>query len=424
MTDYLRRIVDDELDELLPSIAAIVIEGPKGVGKTATAARRAKTIHRLDDPAQRAIAAGDPKRLLAGVSPVLIDEWQRVPESWDLVRHAVDDDPRPGQYLLTGSATIDAPPTHSGAARIVTVRLRPLTLGERGVGAPTVSLRSLLSGHRPEIGGATDVVLEDYVQEIVSSGFPGLRHLTGRPLRAQIDGYIERIIDRDFVEMGREIRNPAVLRRWMTAYAAAISTTATYETIRNAATGGYGQKPGRMTTRPYDDILQRLWIVEPVPAWLPTRSQIRRLNAPPKHQLADPALAARLLGIGIDALLDGRATGLAVPRDGTLLGGLFESLVTLGVRVFAQSAEASVSHLRTKGGEHEIDLIIARDDQRVVAIEVKLARTIDDRDVRHLHWLRDEIREDLLDAVIITTGPEAYRRLDGIAVVPLALLGP
>jgi len=424
VADYIRRIVDDELDQLLPSIAAIALEGPKGVGKTATAVRRARTLHRLDDPAERAVAEADPRRLTAGDRPVLIDEWQRVPESWDLVRRAVDDDPSPGQYLLTGSATPGDQATHSGAGRIVTIRMRPLALSERGVGSPTVSLGELLTGGRPAISGGTPIALEDYAREIVASGFPGMRHLTDRPLRAQLDGYVTRIIDHDFTEMGRTVRNPEALRRWMTAYAAVVSSTASYETIRDAASGGYGDKPAKTTTQPYNDILQRLWVVEPVPAWLPTRSHVRRLSAPPKHQLADPALAARLLGVGIDALLAGRSSGPNVPRDGTLLGALFESLVTLDVRAFAQASEASVSHLRTKGGEREVDLIVARDDDRVVGIEVKLARTVDDDDVRHLRWLRSQIGEDLLDALIITTGPEAYRRSDGVAVVPLALLGP
>jgi uncharacterized protein len=424
MADYRGRVVDGELDDLMAGIAAIAIEGPKGVGKTATAERRARTIYRLDDPGQRAVAMGDPARLVAGERPVLIDEWQRIPESWDIVRRAVDADHRAGQYLLTGSATpIDAP-THSGAGRIVTVRMRPLTLSERGLGKPTVSLRTLLAGGRSPVAGATRVTLEDYTREIVASGFPGLRHLTDRALRAQLDGYLNRVIEHDFSEMGRTVRNPAALRRWMTAYAAATSTTATFETIRDAATGGHGDKPAKSTTQPYNDILQRLWIVEPVPAWLPTHNHVSRLASPPKHQLADPALASRLLGIGFDALLEGGSAGPAIPRDGTLLGALFESLATLGIRTFAQSAEASVSHLRTRGGEREVDLIVVRDDQRVVGIEVKLARTIDERDVRHLHWLREQIGDDMLDAVVITTGPEAYRRPDGIAVVPLALLGP
>ena len=209
----------------------------------------------------------------------------------------------------------------------------------------------------------------------------------------------------------------------MTAYAAASSTTASFETIRDAATGGEGEKPAKTTTGPYRDVLDRLWVLDPVPAWAPTRSHIRRLSLPPKHQLADPALAARLLGLDAGALLAGHGTGPPIPRDGTLLGALFESLLTLSLRVYAQASEARVFHLRTSGGEHEVDLIVERADGRVVAIEVKLSRDIGDEDVRHLRWLGDRLGEGLLDAVILTTGEEAYRRPDGIAVVPAALLG-
>ena len=252
----------------------------------------------------------------------------------------------------------------------------------------------------------------------------GLRHLTGRPLRAQLDGYLNRIVDTDFVEMGRDVRRPQLLRRWMAAYAAATATSASYETIRDAATPGEADKPAKTTTAPYRDTLERLWILDPVPAWLPARNAIARLTRSPKHHLVDPALAARLLGIGADALLSGQEAGPRVPRDGTLLGHLFESLVTLSVRVYAQAAEAAVGHMRTAGGRQEVDLIVERDDRRVVAVEVKLSRAVDDADVRHLHWLREHLGEDLLDAVMVTTGPQAYRRPDGIAVVPAALLGP
>ncbi len=424
MEDYLGRVLDNELDALLPDISAIALEGPKGVGKTATALRRARTVYRLDEPGQRAVAMADPERLGRGDRPILIDEWQRFPESWDVVKRAVDADRSPGRFLLTGSATPQGVPGHSGAGRIVTVRMRPLALAERGVGVPTVSLADLLTGQRPSLSGMTPVTLDDYVEEILASGFPGMRHLTGRALRAQLDGYVARIVDHDFAELGRRIRNSAALLRWMTAYAAATSTTASFETIRAAATSGYGEKPAKTTAQPYVDILQRLWIVEPVPAWLPTRSRFAALGAPLKHQLADPALAARLLGVDRDALLQAREVTPRMPRDGTLLGSLFESLVTLGVRTYAQAAEASVKHLRTRDGDREVDLIVERPDQRIVAIEVKLARTVGDADVRHLLWLRDRLGDDMLDAVIVTTGSDAYRRPDGIAVVPAALFGP
>lgn len=423
-TSYRRRVVDDELDELIGALPAIVIEGAKGVGKTASATRRARTVTELDDPGQRSIAAADPSRMLRGDPPVLIDEWQLVPDCWDLVRRRVDRGAAPGSFLLTGSASPADVTAHSGAGRIVSVRMRPLALAERLDDRPTVSLADLLSGERASVTGSTAMRLEDYVHEIVASGFPGLRGLAGRPLRAQLDSYLRRIADRDFPDLGHQIRAPAVLQRWMTAYAAASSTTASYETIRDAATAGQSDKPARTTVTSYRDVLERRWILDPVAAWLPTRSRFAQLSSPPKHQLADPALATRLLGVDTDALLSAAPTPPTVRREGTLLGSLFESLVTLSIRVYAQAAEASVMHLRTARGEREVDLIVERADGRVVAIEVKLGRDADDRDVRHLNWLAGKLSDDLLDAAVITTGQQAYRRKDGIAVVPGALLGP
>jgi predicted AAA+ superfamily ATPase len=420
---YLPRVLDSEFEELASALPAIAIVGAKGVGKTATASRRAASIHALDDPAQRSVARADPARLLDTDPPVLIDEWQHVPECWDLVRRAVDAGTDPGRFLLTGSASPAEVETHSGAGRIVSIRMRPLALSERGLETPSVSLSHLLTGERPPVEGRTELRVDHYVREILHSGFPGMRHLSGRPLRAQLDGYLDRIVDRDFPELGHPIRNPAGLRRWMTAYAAASSTTASFETIRDAATGGEGDKPAKTTTQPYRDVLERLWVLDPVPAWMPTRNRIRRLSSPPKHQLADPALAARLLGLDADALLSGRETGPPIPRDGTLLGALFESLCTLSLRVYAQPSEAGVSHLRTSGGEHEVDLIVERQDGRVLALEFKLARDVGAGDVRHLNWLAEQLGDSLLDAAILTTGEQAYRRPDGVAVIPAGLLG-
>ncbi|MFN2378328.1 MAG: ATP-binding protein [Candidatus Binatia bacterium] len=417
-------MVDAELDELLRALPAVAIEGPKGVGKTETALRRATTVVELDDPVRRAIAEADARQVLSGAGPILLDEWQHVPALWDAVRRAVDRNAGPNQFLLTGSAGPATPPTHSGAGRIVTLRMRPLSLAERGVGSPSVSLAALLRGDRPAIEGATDVSLVDYAREIVVSGFPGIRGFSGRALRAQLDGYLRRIVDRDFSEQGLVLRQPDGLVRWMTAYAASTATTASFESIRDASTSGVGDKPSKTTVQPYREILERLWILDPVEAWLPTRNRLSRLAQPPKHHLADPALACRLLGVDEKALLAGGQGETIVPRDGTLLGHLFESLVALGVRVFAQASEARVRHLRQHGGQREIDLIVERADQRVVAVEVKLGAEVKDRDVKHLLWLREQIGEDLLDAVVIHTGPTAYRRRDGIAVIPAALLGP
>jgi predicted AAA+ superfamily ATPase len=422
--EYLSRVVDCEIGELLGSLAAVSIEGPKGVGKTETAKRLAKTIRELDDLALQAIASADVQQLLRGEKPILLDEWHRVPSTWDAVRRAVDIDSKPNQFLLTGSANPANPPTHSGAGRMVTVRMRPLALSERKIERPSVSFAELMCGNRPYICGDTTFGLVRYVEEIVRSGFPGMRHLSGRALRAQLDSYLLRIVDRDFQEQGLNVRNPEGLRRWMAAYAAATATTASFETIRDASTSGHGNKPAKTTVQPYKDILERLWILESVPAWIPTRNHLSGLSQPPKHHLADPALAVQLLGLDEHALLDAKETSHLIPRDGNLLGNLFESLVTLSVRVLAQAVEARVKHLRTKAGLHEVDLIVERGDQKVLAIEVKLSSSINDDDVRNLKWLEGKLGSDLLDAIVINTGPNAYRRKDGIAVIPAFLLGP
>lgn len=420
---YCPRLIDDDLDEFLTGLAAVSIEGPRGVGKTVTAERRAATVYRLDDGDELSIARADSSRLVMGKRPILIDEWQRLPESFDRVRRAVDDGAPPGSFLLTGSATPTNLPVHSGAGRIVRMRLRPLTLVERGADPPTVSLTELLEGGRPKVEGRTAMDLEGYVDEILASGFPGIRRLQPRLRLAQLDGYVDHIVDRDFEELGYQVRKPATLRRWMAAYAAATATTASLEKIRDAASSDLGEAPARQTTLPYRDVLERLWILDPVQPWLPTRNRLSRLTSPVKHHLADPALAARLLGVGSDSLLKARPARPSVARDGTLLGALFESLVTLCMRVYAQRIDARIAHLRTWSGEHEIDLIVER-GQAIVAIEVKLGRTATDQDVRHLLWLQDKLGDELADAVVVTTGREAYRRHDGIAVVPAALLGP
>lgn len=428
---YRARIVDAELDEVFGPLPAILLEGAKGVGKTATAQRRAVTVVELDDPAQREIARADVRQLLRGRAPILLDEWQRVPAAWDAVRRAVDQGDPPGPFLMTGSAAPEEDPddpessaTHSGAGRIDALRMRPMTLCERTDLDATVSFRDLLGGSRTELQGQSPMELVDYTEEILRSGFPAIRPLDGRARRLRLDGYVERLIARDFVdELGVRVRQPDVLRAWMRAYAAATATVTSLEKIRDAASVNH-VTPARKTTATYDSALRRLFILDPVDGWLPTNNHLRQVAQARKHHLVDPALAAHLLGMTKDRLLSGEHGQAPQPRDGTFLGALFESLVTLSVRVLAQAAEARVRHLRTHRGRREVDLVVEDASGGVLALEVKLSAVVDDGDVKHLVWLRDEIGDDLRDAAVITTGPYAYRRDDGIAVVPLALLGP
>lgn len=420
--DYAPRVVDARLSDRLTRLPAVAIDGAKAVGKTSTAARVAAHTLTLDDPSEVDLLQGDPGRLSRAGTPLLLDEWQRYPPVWDLVRREVDQGAAPGSFILTGSATPRAS-IHSGAGRIARLRMRPMSLGERGITTPTVSLAALLSGRKPSIEGDCDLTPADYAEEIMRSGFPGIRGRDERDRQDLLNGYVDALVEHEFAELGHVVRRPAALRAWLRAFAAAVATTTSYSGLLDAATPGIDSKPAKTTTIGYRDTLERLWILDELPAWAGPRRHLASLTQAPKHHLADPALAARILNVGAGAVLDSPWPGGVTPRGGTLLGALFESLVTLGVRVGADAAGATVAHLRTARGEREIDLIVERDDGRVLAIEVKLARTARPDDVKNLHWLRHQLGEDLLDAVVITSGEVAYRRDDGIAVVPAGLLG-
>lgn len=413
------RVVDDELDQL--QLPAVILEGAKAVGKTRTLERRARTIHRLDRASELQFANDIEDWVTSGDPPVLIDEFQRHAHTIDKVRRIVDADYSPRQFYLAGSAGEDAD-THSGAGRIVTIRMRPLSFAERQLATPSVRLSELCTGRRAQLSGRSAIGLPIYVDEILRSGFPAIRTLDGRDLRRALNGYIDRAVQRDIpVDLGRSVRQPDQLRRWLRAYAAASGTATSLETIRDAAHRSEGVIPSRATTSSYRDALERLWIIDDVPAWQPGLNHFAPLLQQPKRHLLDPALAAALLGTTSERLLAGASPK---PGDGTLLGALFESLVTLSVRVYAQSADSTVAHFRERHGRQEVDLIVERPDGGVVAVESKLSDVVRDDDVVHLSWLGQKIGDRLLDAVVVYTGAMAYRRRDGIGVVPLALLGP
>lgn len=325
---------------------------------------------------------------------------------------------------MAGSAGVSpAVQIHSGAGRIISLPLRPLSFSERGLVAPTVSLRGLLTGNQPEVSGRSSIDLSTYTDEILSSGFPGIRALSKRARQVQLDKYLTRIVERELPENGLIVRRPGALKAWLTAYGAATATDASYFKILDAATAGEEDKPARGTVDAYREHLTRIFVLDPIPAWIPVFNPLKRLTRAPKHHLVDPALAARLMKVGKGVCCGARGTG-SPTSTGTWLGALFESLVVQSVRVYAGAASAQVGHLRTKDTTREIDLIVESDDRQVVALEVKLAATVSDHYVRHLNWLQQQIGSRLSERVTITTGEYAYRRPDGVAVAPLALLGP
>ena len=420
---YSRRLVDDELDEFLGGIPAILLDGPKGVGKTATGERRAKTIIRLDVPSQLQIAQADPDGILDTESPVLVDEWQRYPPIWDAVKRNVDNQEKDGVFILTGSAYAPDATVHSGALRIHELRMRPMTLPERGVVTPTVSLRSLLNGEGQIRGSVDNFGLGEYVKEIAASGFPGIRAMPARLQSAELGSYLSNIVNKDFVEAGYKVRKPAALLAWLRAYAAATATNMSYEKIRGMTVPGEETLPSRNVSKDHIEVLKMLRILDEVPAWLPGFNFLSELSQAPKRHLVDPSLAVRALGLNAKKLLGGEEGVVKIEGQGDLLGRLFESLVTLSVRVFAQTLGATISHLRTVEGVHEVDLILETEDGKIIGIEVKLNPTVDANDVKHLLWLKENAKTEVIDLIVVTTGDTAFRRADGVAVIPLALLG-
>ena len=422
LVDYQRRILDDQLDELFPHIPAIAIDGVKAVGKSTTAEQRVRSVVNLDVMGRREAVLADPESILLRETPLFVDEWQKVPAVWDTIRRAVDRDPSGGRFLLAGSASPAPGATaHSGAGRIGRLRMRPMTLSERGHHT-AVSLAELLNGGA-RVAGSSDLRLVDYAREIVNTGFPAMRGLPDGPRKFQLDSYLHNVVDRDVAEAGLAVRRPDALLRWLRAYSAASATTANYAQILDAATPSESEKPARSTSVAYREVLTQLWLLDPIPAWQPMGSALNRLQQAPKHHLADPGLAARLLGLTVDSLVDGQGS-IVGAQSGTMLGHLFESLAALCVRVAASAAGAAIGHLRTRNGDHEIDMVVVRDDGHVLPIEVKLSSTVGDSDTRHLRWLAERLGDKVIDKIILNTGPEAYRRRDGVAVIPLSLLGP
>ena len=413
--EYIHRAVDRRLDVLAAHFPAIAIDGPKAVGKTETARRRVRTVFRMDseDDQNRFLAVDLVNETRRG--PLLIDEWQRLPQSWDLVRRAVDNGAPPGSIYLTGSATPQAGvTTHTGAGRIMSVRLRPLGLCELTVNPAAISLTALCEGGIA-IEGQSDTDLAGYLTKMYTTGFPAAMGFPADMQQEFLASYAARIVDRELPAQGYTIRNRFGLQSWLHAYAQVTGTDASYSEILARATEGSGDAPSKRTTAVYREKLDEIWMFDELPAWESPTHQIPGQTRSPKHYLADVALGLHLAGI--------RRSSLNTSENSGLLGRFFEAYAVHSLRVAATAAGLRSGHVRTKKRAHEVDLVLETLDGRVLAFEIKLAGSIRDEDVRHLHWLRTIVGDDLVEAAVVYTGTHAYRRPDGVAVIPLALIG-
>lgn len=417
MAKYRARVADGELADRMRSAGAVLMEGPKACGKTATAQRVAATLFRMDtDDGARALVDTAPEVLLSAQPPVLFDEWQVAPKLWNLVRHEVDDlGGAPGRFILTGSSTpVDDAKRHTGAGRYSMLRMRPMSLFETGASTGQVSLRKLFDGDfTPSLDPG--VTVPALVNCIVTGGWPALLEVPLRAAQRWISDYVRTIVEVDMPQMGVR-RDPGTLRRLLASLGRGTGTDMSTQAIANDIAGS-DRSVQRDTVAGYLDILNRLMITEDMPAWAPHMRSTTPLRKSPTRFMTDPSLGVAALGVGPEQLLlDLNATGFH-----------FEGLVVRDLRVYAQPLGGRLSHWRDNN-QHEVDIIITLDDGRWGAIEVKMNPDAVDAAAASLLRFKDKVDTaktgEPVFLAVATTRSAALRRGDGVYVLPVASLGP
>ncbi len=411
---YFPRTIDAYVEQRLKSSGAVVIEGPRGCGKTWTGSKHAETIVRVDSASGQRMAATSPGLLFRGTPPVLLDEWQTAPDLWNAVRHEIDDRGKKGQFILTGSARpTDSTPRHSGAGRMARVRMRTLSLWEARKSTGEVSLGDLFLGQPVE--GTSKTPLGAYAEHVVHGGWPALLDASLDEAIAFAEDYVALIVEHDVSSLDGVQRDPLRLRRFLEAYATLSAHPVPMTRIVERASSHRDATLARATADGYAVAAERLMVTDDIRAWSTHLRSRARLASVPKRQMADPSLACALMRVTPERLLD----------DLSSFGYLFESLVARDIRVYAQANDAEVFHYREHGGELEVDLVIEARGGAWIGVEVKLGEGYVDQAATNLRMLADtRIVRPPAALVVITTGEYAYTRDDGISVVPLGALRP
>ena len=415
--DYKARIVDSELKRVLKFSGAIVIEGPKAVGKTETARRLAKSFIYLDiNTDARAIAKIDPALLLTGSPPLLIDEWQTVPEIWNHVRREVDYRGIPGQFILTGSATPANDVTrHSGAGRISRLRMRPMSLFEIGQSTGDISLAALFNGDEPRAPDS-GMTFNNLIERMCIGGWPKNITLEINEARAAMRSYLHEIIRTEIILLSGKTHDPIKIDRVFQSLARNIGTAVRVETIAKDTSGPDGQIDRQTITR-YLQTFEELMIIEDLPAWKPELRSRATLRTTPTRYFVDPSLAVAALKASPGKLI----------KNPNFLGFLFENLVIRDLRIFIQNLGGNLSYYRDSE-DLEVDVILEIGDDKWAAIEVKLGSGRVDEGAANLLKFAGKVNTEHHGAptflAVITSAGYGYRRADGVFVIPIGSLKP
>lgn len=432
---YKSRVCDEYLQLKLRTSGAVLVTGPKWCGKTWTAAHAAKSVLYLQDPDRKAsylkMAQTQPSLLLRGNQPRLIDEWQDAKVLWDAVRFSVDQNPGMGQFILTGSVSVDEyedneddkeakkkkdeseKVMHTGTGRISRLRMRPMSLFETGESNGTISLKSLFDGNQ-EVASMSQTTVEDLAHIICRGGWPASLNLNKEDSLEVAKNYVEAVCERDARAIDHTRKDPDRVRAILRSLARNISTMATSRTIMGDVVANDVSLTNK-TLDVYLRALRKLFVVEDIKAWQPSLRSKTAIRTSDKRQFVDPSIAVAALGIGPKAILD----------DFNYFGFLFESLATRDLRVYTEPLRGQVRHYHD-ANNLEADLIILLSDGRWAPVEVKLGSKEIEEGASHLISLANDIDMTKFRApsflMVLTGGEFAYRREDGVFVVPLGCL--
>lgn len=422
---YRPRICDSLLQRKLRTSGAVLITGPKWCGKTWTALNAANSVLYMQDTDRRAsymkLAQTTPSLLLRGDQPRLIDEWQTATVLWDTVRYAVDKDPKKGQFILTGSVVVDDEENedpskrmeHTGTGRISRLKMRPMSLFESGESNGTVSLKALFEGSA-KVESVSSLTIEDLAYAICRGGWPATVDMDREDALDVAYDYYTAVVERDASAVDKSQKDPDRMRSILKSLARNISTMTTDRTI----IGDVRANDVSMTDKTleiYLRALRKLFIVEDIKAWQPSLRSKTGIRTSDKRQFVDPSIAVAALGINPEAIIE----------DFNYFGFLFESLCTRDLRIYSEPLRGTVRHYHDNNGL-EADLIISLDNGKWAAVEVKLGSREIEEGSENLKKLASNIDTERFPVpsflMVLTGGEFAYRRDDGVFVVPIGCL--